>query len=76
MQIAALHKCSKGIFAGPSQALWGSKEEGLGLPGVFVELTGLRVAGPRVGVAQKCVISSRPVSAQVPSLQHRLELPA
>lgn len=28
-----------------------------------------------MGVAQKCLISSGPVSAPVPSLQHRLELP-
>lgn len=38
----ALLDCSRGWeggFACSSQALWGSREEGLGLPGVCVELT-------------------------------------
>lgn len=36
-------KWGGGDFACLSQALWGSREEKLGLPGVFVELTGCRV---------------------------------
>ena len=76
MRILALCDCSKGDFADDDRPYGAAKRKGWDSLGPLWSWQAEGWAGPREGVAQKRLISSGPVSAQVPSLQHRLELPA